>query len=260
MTTEKLQKVLARAGLGSRRELETWIKSGRVEVDGRLASLGDRVSADARISVDGHPIRLRDAEKIKRRVLLYHKQEGTVCTRDDPEERTTVFEHLPSLRGQRWIMVGRLDINTSGLLLFTNDGDLANKLMHPSSEIEREYAVRVLGKVDAAMLKRLKAGVELEDGMAAFDEIKDAGGEGANHWYHVILREGRNREVKRLWESQGVRVSRLIRVRYAHIQLPRYLRFNQWSELSAEDVSALADAVKLPAVKKQKSSRHARKN
>lgn len=237
--TEKLQKVLARAGLGSRRQIEEWISEGRVSVDGTVAKLGDRVSETARLAVDGRPVRINSVDAIQWRVLIYHKPEGEICTRNDPEGRPTVFERLPMIRGQRWLSIGRLDINTSGLLLFTNDGELAHRLMHPSYEIEREYAVRILGKVDQAMIARLKAGVDLEDGRAAFDEIYDAGGEGANHWYHVVLKEGRNREVRRMWETQGVKVSRLMRVRYGNITLPRQLRAGKWMELPPAEMDQL---------------------
>jgi 23S rRNA pseudouridine2605 synthase len=176
---------------------------------------------------------------------MYHKPEGQICTRHDPENRETVFQHLPKLRKGRWIMIGRLDINTSGLLLFTTDGELANRLMHPSSEIERQYAVRVLGKVDEEILARLKKGVKLEDGMAKFDIIMDAGGEGANHWYQVVIKEGRNREVRRLWESQGLTVSRLIRVRYGAIHLPKSLRLGMIQDLNVDEINLLRESVGL---------------
>lgn len=245
MQTEKLQKVLARMGLGSRRELETWISEGRVRVDNKLAKLGDRVGPEAKIEVDGRVVTSNRPQQFKRRVLVYHKVEGEVCTRTDPEERPTVFANLPSLRGQRWVAIGRLDINTTGLLLFTNDGEMAHRLLHPSYEIEREYAVRVLGAVSTEVLQRLRDGVQLEDGLAAFNEIRDAGGTGANHWYHVVLKEGRNREVRRLWESQGITVSRLIRVRFANVVLPRFLRAGKSEDLEPEQVSALAALVGL---------------
>jgi len=245
--TEKLQKVLARAGIASRREIERWIEQGRIRVNGELAKLGDRVDALAKIQVDGRYLTKlnRQQETIKRRILMYHKPVGEMCTRSDPEGRPTVFDHLPRLLNQRWIMIGRLDFNTSGLLLFTNDGDLANRLMHPSSGIEREYAVRVLGDVTKAMLTKLRTGVELDDGRAAFEKIEDAGGEGANHWYHVTLKEGRNRIVRRLWETQGVTVSRLIRVRFANISLPRWLRIGKWEEMGLQEANDLARLVEL---------------
>jgi 23S rRNA pseudouridine2605 synthase len=242
---EKLQKVLARAGLGSRRELEHWITDGRITVNGVVAKLGDRVLPGQDIRVDGHSLSAGARHGTRRRVIIYSKPEGQVCTMADPEGRPTVFDHLPVLRNARWIVIGRLDFNTQGLLLFTTDGELANKLMHPSSEIEREYAVRVLGTVDADMLARLRAGVQLDDGPAHFDDIRDAGGEGANHWYHVTLKEGRNREVRRLWEAVGVKVSRLIRVRFGPVMLPRMLRPGRWEELDKDIMTALIESVGL---------------
>lgn len=243
--TEKLQKVLANLGLGSRREIERWIQQGRVSIGSEIAKLGDRIDLRARVFIDGKPIKLVAATPLKRRVLIYYKPEGEVCTRTDPENRPTVFSRLPPLRGERWIMIGRLDISTLGLLIFTNDGELAHRLSHPSYEIEREYAVRVLGEVDASIIKRLKKGVRLEDGMAAFTRIEERGGERANRWYHVVLKEGRNREVRRLWESQGIQVSRLMRIRFGDICLPKDLKRGQWQELSADDISLLDKAVGL---------------
>jgi 23S rRNA pseudouridine2605 synthase len=236
---EKLQKVLAAQGLGSRREMERWIESGRVKVNGRRATIGARVSSTDKITVDGKALNVKRAAERRRRVLAYNKPEGEVATRSDPEGRPTVFDHLPRLQGERWIAVGRLDINTSGLLLFTNDGDLANRLMHPSAEIEREYACRILGAVDDAMLKRLQEGVLLDDGIARFSQIRVQGGRGANRWFSVTLREGRNREVRRLWESQQVTVSRLKRVRYGNVDIPSLLRTGDWLELAKADVDAL---------------------
>jgi len=242
---EKLQKVLARAGFGSRREIEDWIREGRVKVNGKPAQLGDRVGDADRLTVDGrnvHPGKLR---RKRSRVIVYHKPVGKVCSRRDPEGRPTIFEDLPRLQGGRWISVGRLDLNTSGLLLLTTDGELANRLMHPAQAVEREYAVRVLGEVTPAMLHNLERGVVLEDGPACFDAIRDAGGEGANHWYHVILREGRNREVRRLWESQGVQVSRLQRVRFGPISLPRWQKPGRWEDLDEQAVARLQQLVGL---------------
>ena len=246
-SAERIQKVLAAAGLGSRREIETWISAGRVTINGRPAKLGDRISDTDRVNVDGKPVKaLERAGETRRRIILYHKPEGELTTRKDPEGRPTVFEALPRLRGSRWVSVGRLDTNTSGLLIFTNDGALANKLMHPSSEIEREYAVRVLGKVTDEQLTLLKRGVRLEDGMAAFDDIQEAGGEGANHWYHVTLKEGRNREVRRLWEAVGVTVSRLIRVRFGALALPRDLPRGTWRDATDEEANGLLAAARMP--------------
>ncbi|HEX2667284.1 MAG TPA: 23S rRNA pseudouridine(2605) synthase RluB [Gammaproteobacteria bacterium] len=248
---ERLQKALAAAGLGSRREIEGWIAAGRVTINGKPAKLGDRIQPTDRVGVDGKLVKaLEHAGDMRRRVILYHKPEGELTTRKDPEGRPTVFEALPRLRGSRWVSVGRLDTNTSGLLLFTNDGALANKLMHPSAEVEREYAVRVLGKVSDEQLLALKRGVSLEDGMAKFDDIREAGGEGANHWYHVILKEGRNREVRRLWDAVGLTVSRLIRVRYGALSLPRNLPRGAWRDATEEETHALLATAKMPVGKK----------
>lgn len=242
----KIQKVLANLGLASRREVEKWIAAGRILVDGKVAKLGCRVDAHAKIFVDGRLVK-RNSVKFVTRVLVYHKSIGEVCTRSDKKNRKTVFVNLPALHSARWISVGRLDINTAGLLLFTNNGELANRLMHPSYEIEREYAVRVLGDVSRDVLARLARGVQLEDGLARFDKIRRAGvcGEGANQWYHVVLREGRNREVRRLWESQSVKVSKLLRVRFGSVKLPRTLPRGKWIELSDWEVKRLLDRVKL---------------
>lgn len=215
--SEKIQKFLANLGVNSRRQLEIMIAAGRVTVNGEPAHLGQRIEGDENIRVDGKLIGA--APLIQTKVLLYNKPESIICTRFDEENRPTVFDFLPECPQGRWVMVGRLDINTTGLLLFTNDGELANRLMHPAQEIEREYAVRVYGKVDRAMIDRLLAGIKLEDGFAHFESIQDAGGDGANHWYQVVLRRGRNREVRRLWESQGIVVSRLMRIRYGCIEL-----------------------------------------
>ena len=242
--SEKLQKVLARAGLGSRREIEQWIRAGRITVNGSIAAVGDRVGRADRIRLDGEPVTV--APVIARcRVLAYHKPEGEWVTRSAPDGRPSVFQHLPALRRGRWIAVGRLDVSTSGLLLFTNDGELAHRLMHPSSAIEREYAVRVLGTVTDETIQRLMKGAMLDDGPARFDGVLDAGGQGANHWYHVVLREGRHHEVRRLWESQGVKVSRLIRVRYGSVMLNRRLRPGRWEELESAAVDALRHAAAL---------------
>jgi len=235
--SEKIQKVLANAGFGSRRQIETWLREGRISVNGQVAKLGDRITTDAKVSVDDRPVNLIKSQTKKTRVLLYHKPDGEICSRSDPEGRPTVFDRLPLLRNGRWISIGRLDFNTSGLLLLTNNGELAHQLMHPSTEIEREYAVRIQGQVSTAMLKKLRKGVKLEDGYAHFDQVTDAGGEGTNHWYHVIVKEGRNRLVRRLWETQGVKVSRLIRIRFGSITLPRMLRRGKWQELTKEEIA-----------------------
>ena len=237
---ERLQKFLAQAGIGSRRQIEEWIRDGRITINGVVAQLGDQASEFDTIRLDGRLVR---PYAVKRRVLAYNKPLGEITSRDDPEGRPTVFGHLPRLTGGRWISVGRLDLNTQGLLLVTTDGELANRLMHPSWGIEREYAVRVLGEVAPSMLERLKAGVELNDGVAAFNTIVDAGGSGANHWYHITLKEGRNRAVRRLWESQGMVVSRLIRVRYGPVSLRRGLRPGHWDELNETQIAELLKTV-----------------
>jgi len=241
---QKLHKVLANLGLGSRRKMERWIEEGRVTVDGSVATLGDRVHAGQALRLDGKPLEVDAAEQV--RVLLYHKPVREVCSRDDPEGRKTVFERLPKLKSGRWISVGRLDFNTSGVLLFTTDGALANALMHPSSAIEREYLVRVMGRVDEPMLERLKDGVELDDGPARFSDIQEGGGDGINRFFYVVLMEGRNREVRRLWESQGTTVSRLKRVRYGEVFLPSKLKKGQWLELPQRDVDVIYQMAGLP--------------
>lgn len=245
--SEKLQKVLARAGHGSRREIESMIAAGRVSVDGKIATLGDRVesSKSLKIRIDGHLVSIAESATEVCRVLAYYKPEGELCTRCDPEGRPTVFDRLPRLRGSRWIAVGRLDVNTCGLMLFTTDGELANRLMHPSREVEREYAVRVFGQVDDDKIRQLSKGVQLEDGPAAFKTLKFGGGEGINQWYNVTLTEGRNREVRRLWEAVGVQVSRLMRVRYGDITLPKGLPRGGWTELDLPAVNYLRNLVEM---------------
>jgi len=253
---EKLQKVLARAGIGSRREMERWIEQGRVKVNDKVATIGDRVSDKDKIKVDNKFIS-QGRTQVTQRVIAYHKPIGEVCTRDDPEGRKTIYSNLPKLKSGRWISIGRLDLNTSGLLLLTTDGELANKLMHPSSEIEREYAVRILSEVSPEIMKELKTNVPLDDGDAHFIEVKEAGGQGANHWYHVILKEGRNREVRRLWEYFGFAVSRLMRIRYGNIQLERRVRPSKSEDLSEKEIIELYKSVGLtyiiPEPKKDKS-------
>ena len=239
--TEKLQKVLAARGLGSRRQLERWIEAGRISVNGKIAKLGDRVLGEERILVDGRPVSVK---KVSHRYLLYNKPEGEICTRDDPEGRRTVFDKLPKLKNQRWISVGRLDFNTAGLLLFTTDGELANRLMHPSANIDREYAVRVLGDVTKEALDKMMAGVLLEDGIYKFSDIQEGknaeeGDSKANRWYYVVLMEGKNREVRRLWESQGYTVSRLKRVRFGSFFIPSAVKSGRFVDLKKKEIKEL---------------------
>ncbi len=235
---EKLQKVLARTGIGSRREIEGIIEAGHIKINDRIAKLGDRVTPKDKIFVNGQRIVI-SPEASRRRVILYNKPEGEICSRSDPEGRPSVYDRLPSIKGERWISVGRLDFNTSGLLLFTNDGELANKLMHPSSVIDREYLVRIQGAVDDEMLRALREGVLLEDGVARFTDIVEGAGESRNRWFYCVVMEGRNREVRRLWESQGVKVSRLKRVRYGNIFIPSHVRVGQWLELTEKEIADL---------------------
>lgn len=240
----RLQKWLAGQGLGSRRQMESWIAAGRVAVDGRVAKLGDTVAGNERVTVDGRPVRApRQAARPK--VLMYHKPVGEVCTRRDPEGRPTIFDALPRLSQGRWIGVGRLDLHTSGLLLATNHGELANALMHPSSELTREYSARVFGDVTKDELRRLRAGIELDDGPARFAEVEFAGGEGRNRWYRVVVTQGRNRLVRRIWEAIGHRVSRLIRTRYGPVRLPRDLQPGRHRYLDRAELEALYDAAGL---------------
>ena len=244
----KLHKVLADAGVGSRREMEELILAGRVSVNGTPAHIGQRISHRDQVKVNGKPIRIRVTPPPVR-VLAYHKPAGEIVTRSDPQQRVTVFKRLPPAKVGRWITVGRLDVPTEGLLLFTTSGELANRLMHPRSEVEREYAVRVLGELLPEAEQRLLQGVDLGDGPSAmFDKLEPAGGEGANRWYRVVIREGRNREVRRMFEAVGLTVSRLLRVRYGSIALPSTLRRGQSAELTDELVKALMASVglKLP--------------
>lgn len=242
---ERIQKLLANAGYGSRREIERLITEGEIKVNGALATLGMQITVNDQVILKGKRLHLDSRLRAAPKVLMYHKPSGEVCTQNDPEGRPTVFERLPRLKSGRWIMVGRLDINTAGLLLFTTDGELANRLMHPSWEIEREYAVRVLGDVPEESLKLLTTGIELEDGPAHFTSLKDAGGEGANHWYHVVLKEGRNREVRRMWNAVDVQVSRLIRVRYGNLSLPRSIPRGRYNELDFKTMRSLYETVNL---------------
>jgi len=240
-SSEKLQKVLARTGLGSRREMERWISDGRVKINGKVAKLGDRVTARTRISVDNKAIKtigVLSKDKLPT-VLMYHKPAGQICSRDDPEGRETVFTALPPCQSGRWIMVGRLDYHTSGLLLFTDDGELANRLMHPKHELLRGYDVRIFGEVPLEVQQQLTKGVRLEDGMARFEEVRFKIATGRNHWFHVSLREGRNRVVRRLWESQNFTVSRLIRVQYGSVKLTRDLKAGDSRKLTKSQVEKL---------------------
>ena len=243
--SEKLQKVLARVGLGSRRHMEEAIIQGRVSVNGKIAEIGQRIEATDELRVDGRRVDFALEEETRRRVIIYYKPEGEICSRQDPEGRPTVFDNLPNLRGERWVMVGRLDINSSGLLVFTNDGELANRLMHPSNEVEREYAVRVMGEVTPTARQALLDGVTLDDGPAKFESFTEVGGEGINRWYQVVVKEGRNREVRRLFESQGLRVSRLLRIRYGTVSLPRQLHTGRWIELDKDEIDGITALVKL---------------
>ena len=249
-------------GFGSRREIERWIEQGRIKINGETCTLGDTVKPGDKVHVDSKRIIVREQKPESTRVIMYHKPEGEVCTRSDPEGRPTVFDHLPKSGRSRWVGIGRLDINTSGLMLFTTNGELANRLMHPSNQVEREYAVRVNGSITKEDLRQLLSEVTLEDGPAHFDDIQDGGGEGYNHWYYVVIREGRKREVRRLWEAIGARVSRLIRVRYGNIILPKSLRKGRVKDLDASEINQLGESVGLelevrakPAVKKRAAMR-----
>ncbi|NOY67577.1 MAG: pseudouridine synthase [Gammaproteobacteria bacterium] len=252
--SERIQKVLSRLGVGSRRQIESWIREGKIQINKKPAQLGDHIDITDRVYVSGKKINLEDMASVERRVIMYYKNEGEICSRNDPEHKDSVFDHLPKLDNGRWISIGRLDLNTCGLLLFSTDGELANRLMHPSFEIEREYASRVLGEVPQQALDNMLSGVECEDDILKFDTITDAGGTGANHWYHVTLHQGRYREVRRLWESQDIKVSRLKRVRYGTISLPRTLRQGTWEELNIKQINTLLDITGMETVKEKKFS------
>ena len=243
---ERLQKIMAAAGLGSRRSLEQHILAGDITVNGKVASLGQSVRAGDTLTF-GERRWTVVPHAVEHRTLVYNKPEGEVTTRSDPQGRPTVFDRLPPVKGARWVAVGRLDINTTGLLLLTTDGELAHAMMHPSSNVDREYACRIRGAASPEQLEALRAGVELEDGHARFTDIQPAGGSGENHWYHVTIMEGRHREVRRLWESQGLTVSRLKRVRYGAAFLPKRLRMGQWRELAPRDHRVLREDTGLPA-------------
>ena len=241
--SERIQKLIANAGYGSRRWAERLIEQGRISINKKPAKLGDKAIITDKVTIDGRLIDLGRFSEEETKVLIVNKQAGVICSNKDEEGRKSVFEFLPD--NTRWVMVGRLDLNTSGLLLFTNNGELANKLMHPSSKIDREYAVRVLGKVEDEHIKMLTNGIDLDDGFAKFHRVTIGGGEGANRWYHVVLREGRKREVRRLWEALGFKVSRLIRTRFSDIRLPEKLRANQSEYLKPKQVQALLKSVNL---------------
>ena len=241
--SDRIQKLIANAGYGSRRWAERLIEQGRISINNKEAKLGDKAIITDKDTIDGRLIDLGRYSEEETKVLILNKQAGVICSNKDEEGRQSVFEFLPD--NTRWVMVGRLDLNTSGLLLFTNNGVLANKLMHPSSEIDREYAVRVLGKVEDEHIKKLTNGIELEDGFAKFHRVTLGGGEGANRWYHVVVREGRKREVRRLWEALDFKVSRLIRTRFSDIRLPEKLRANQSEYLKPKQVQALLKSVNL---------------
>ncbi len=257
---ERIQKVLARGGIGSRREVERWLIEERILLNGEKAKLGDRLQTGDELYLNGRILKWEKFSIQPTQVLIYHKPTGEVVTRNDPEDRPVVFKKLPKLSVGRWIAVGRLDINTQGLLLFTNNGELANRLMHPSSEIDREYAVRILGEVTEEHIKQLKAGVQLEDGLAKFEDIQFNGGEGANRWYHVTVKEGRNRLVRRLWEALEFQVSRLMRVRYGPIFLPDGLGVRQIHELTQTELDDLLTFVGLPTEKFTKTTHVVRKS
>ena len=243
--TERIQKILSRAGYGSRREIERWVKAGEIMVNGVQAEVGQAISETDKVVLRGQVLKLSSKLNAKPQVLLYHKKNGEISSRKDPEGRPTVFDNLPPLSSGRWIQVGRLDINTDGLLLFTTDGELANRLMHPSYEIEREYAARILGEVSDEHIDNLLKGVELDDGNAKFNTVKFAGGEGVNKWYHVTLNEGRNREVRRLWESQDLVVSRLRRIRYGNVELKRSLRPGAFEDMDVRAMRSLYEKVNM---------------
>ena len=233
---ERLQKVLAASGVGSRREMEEWINNGWVQVNGRVAVLGEKITPEDQVTVKGSAIKLKWADRLPR-IILYYKQEGEIVSRDDPQGRVSIFDRLPQAASSRWVAIGRLDINTSGLLILTTSGELVQRFAHPSFEVEREYAVRVLGELTQEQMDALSEGVMLEDGLARVERIYEQGGEGANKWYNVVLKEGRNREVRRLFESQGLTVSRLVRVGFGPIGLPNRLKRGQFYELNPMEVA-----------------------
>jgi 23S rRNA pseudouridine2605 synthase len=240
--TQKLQKLLAQAGLGSRREMEELIVAGQATINGKVAQIGDRVGPEDVVRVGKRVIHSKSGKRPPR-VMLYHKPEGEIVSRDDPQGRPSVFDKLPQMQSSKWIAIGRLDYNTSGLLIFTTDGELANRLMHPRFEVEREYAVRIIGRLTPEQTELLTTGVKLEDGLAKFDYLSDEGGEGSNHWYRVILKEGKNREVRRMFEAVGMTVSRLMRVRFGPINLPPRLKRGRCLELNETEIRRLLELV-----------------
>ena len=243
--THKLQKVLAQAGLGSRRDMEQWIIAGRVTVNGTTATIGARVGALDEVKVDGRVLQAAAPSQLPQ-VLLYHKPEGEIVSSDDPAGRPSVFDKLPRLRGAKWVAVGRLDFNSCGLLVFTTSGEIANRMMHPSFGLEREYAVRLLGQLTEEQIARLRSGIRLNDGVARCESVASEGGEGANRWYRIVLKEGRNRIVRRMFEALALQVSRLMRVRFGPIGLPTRLRRGQFQELAPEETRQLLTALGLP--------------
>ena len=243
MNKERIQKALARQGVASRRHIEALITEGKLRLNGEIAVAGDQVSPGDVVMLEGKKIVIRDDDNQMPRVIAYHKPEGEICSRDDPQGRPTIFDKLPRIVHARWVAIGRLDINTAGLILLTDNGELANKLMHPSSQVEREYIVRTIGMASSAVMQQLVNKVDLEDGPARFETVDYVGGgEGVNHWYHVTILEGRNREVRRLWESQEVTVSRLKRVRFGPIFLPAKVRKGEWIDLTEKDIKVLIEA------------------
>ncbi len=247
MNTERIQKALARQGLGSRRQLESWISEGKISLNGVTASIGAAVKAGDVVMFNGRRVIIKEQTATLPKVIAYHKPVGEVCSRNDPEGRATIFDNLPKLKQSRWISIGRLDLNTAGLLLLTDNGELANRLMHPSHQIAREYAVRTLGRASDEALKKLTHGVKLDDGMARFEDIVDTDpdAQAVNHWYHVVLMEGRNREVRRMWEAVGLQVSRLMRVRYGNIVLQKGHKQGRVKEVPAKKIIELAALVDL---------------
>ena len=244
--SQKLHKVLAQAGVGSRREMEEWIREGKVTVNGAVATIGTRVVSTDVVRIGRKTIRWPGTHRPPR-VLIYHKPEGEIVSHEDPEGRASVFEKLPQLRGAKWLAVGRLDYNTSGLLIFTTSGELANRMMHPRFAVEREYAVRIVGQLKPEQIRRLEGGIQLADGPAKCESVADEGGEGTNHWYRIVLKEGRNRVVRRLFEALGLTVSRLIRVRFGVVELPPRLKRGQVTPLAAGEVKALQEWLEVNA-------------